>query len=372
MLSNKTLIIIISVLILLAGGVLIYYYYFQDSEPVVEETTTQPTAGGSVSVSRIKKISQEPVMGVNVDNQKVRYYLKSNGNVLESDFDGNNTNILSSYILPNLLKVNWSPSGNKVVALFEENQKARNYSYDYLTGESSPLNEGIGWTAWSPDQDKITYQYYNQLTGENKISISDFNGSNWQDIYFTKMKNLIVEWPKNDIISIRTRSSGLAQSIVYLINLSDSSPEKIIGETFGLTVLYSPLGDKIIFSETDEKGKDLKLKKIDLNSRLTKELNFVTLPEKCAWSQDNRTIFCAVPKDISTYAVLPDDYYKKAVSFSDDFWRVNLETGEKTQIYKAEKEEAAAYNASDLILSPLEDYLIFINQGDDTLYSLKL
>ncbi len=186
------------------------------------------------------------------------------------------------------------------------------------------------------------------------------------------MKNLIVEWPSSGKVAIRTKSSGLAQGIVYAIDLTTGDFQKIIKETYGLTVLWSPLGDKILFSETDNRGKNLKLKIADLAKSTIQELNFVTLPEKCVWSQDNRTLFCAVPKTISTLATLPDDYYKGLISLADDFWLINLDTQEKIQIFEAINEETMAYDAQQLLLSPLEDYLLFVNKRDGLLYSLEL
>ncbi len=370
MFSNKTLIIIISVLILIAGGILIYYYYSQETEPV-DGTETQPTTSDPTSTSRIKRISQESVLGVTIDDQKAKYYSKENGNVFESNLNGSGTVLVSSSALPDLLKVLWSPSKNKVIAIFDQNGEAKKYSYDYTTGISTPLDDNIGWISWSPKEDKIAYQYNSPIAGNN-ISIADSDGSDWTSVFQTRMKDLIVEWPGSSRLSIRTKPSGLAESILYTISLADGDFKKMIGETYGLAVLWSPLGDKVLFSETDSQGKNLKLKVLETKTQTIQELNLATLPEKCAWSQDNRTIFCAVPKDISTRAVLPDDYYKKIISFADDFYRINLETKGETRIYKTENEEATAYDAKELLLSPQEDYLIFINQKDGQLYSLKL
>jgi len=371
MLQKRTLIIIASLVILLGGGFLVYYYFFRGEAPSPQTQTTIPSTGQPTSDSRIKAISQEPALGVTVDGQKIKYYLESSGNVLESDPDGSNPILISSVVLPDLLRVSWSLSRNKVIAVFDQDGKEKKYSYDYLTKVSTPLNDNIGWTTWSPEGDRIAYQYYNSQTGENKISLANSDGSNWTTVLETKMKNLIVEWPKSDRISIRTRPSGLAQSIVQTIDPATGKLEEIIGQTYGLSALWSPLGNKLLFSETDKQGKNLKLKTLDLGDGATKEVNLVTLPEKCVWSQDNRTIFCAVPKDIPSSSVLPDDFYKKTVSFSDEFYRVNLDSGVKTQILKTTKQEATI-NAEQLLLTPQEDYLIFINQKDGQLYSLKL
>ena len=94
------------------------------------------------------------------------------------------------------------------------------------------------------------------------------------------------------------------------------------------------------------------------------------MADKCVWSKDDRTVFCAVPQQISENAVWPDDYYKGLTIVNDDFYKINLETGEKTKI--AGSQEGYGYDAQELFLSPKEDYLFFVNRRDGLLYILKL
>jgi hypothetical protein len=371
--SLKKILIILIILLIIVIGILVVYNFFLKKEPAISPGTETPSQTRRPSLStQIKAISQESVLGTTIDGQKVKYYTVSNGNVFESSFDGSGLTRISSNLLPGLLKVLWSANKDKVIAVFEDKGQTKKYFYDYNTGVSTALDRNIRWVSWSPHQDKIAYQYYNSQTQDNNISIANPDGSEWTNILPTRMKNLIVEWPSPNKVSLRTRPSGLAQSVVYLIDLTNNNFEKILNETYGLTVLWSPLADKILFSETDNQGKNLKLKIADLTKSTIKELNLVTLPEKCVWSQDNRTLFCAVPKSISKLAVLPDDYYKGKISLADDFWRINLDSEEATQIFKAEDEESTAYDAQELLLSPQEDYLLFINKKDGLLYSLKL
>ena len=370
--SLKKILIILIILLVLVVGFLVVYNFFLKEEPTpptTSPTTTTPTISPT---GPIQALSQEPVLSPTIDGQKVKYYSKNNGYVFESSFDSSERTRLSSNILLNLLKVIWSPNKDKVIAIFEEDGLLRKYLYDYNTDAATALDKNTRWITWSPIEDKIAYQYYDLQTEDNNISLANPDGSQWTNILTTRMKNLIVEWPNSEQIAIRTKPSGLAQSVVYTINLADGDFQKIISETYGLTVLWSPLGDKLLFSETDNQGKNLKLKIADLAKPTVGELSFVTLPEKCVWSQDNRTLFCAVPKNVSDSAVLPDDYYKKRVSFTDEFWAINLDTQEAIRIFIPENEGTATYDAKELLLSPQEDYLLFINQKDDLLYSLEL
>ncbi len=370
--SLKKILIILIILLVLVVGFLVVYNFFLKKEPAPPSTPPTTTTPTTSPTGPIQALSQDPVLSPTIDGQKVKYYSKNNGQVFESNFDGSSQARLSFNILLNLLKVIWSPNKDKVIAIFEESGLLEKYLYDYNTDVATALDKKIRWITWSPIEDKIAYQYYNSQTEDNNISLANSDGSQWTNILTTRMKNLIVEWPSSGQVSIRTKPSGLAQSVVYTIDLATGDFQKIISETYGLTVLWSPLGDKLLFSETDNQGKNLKLKIADLAKSTTGELSFATLPEKCVWSQDNRTIFCAVPKNISDSATLPDDYYKKQVSFTDEFWAINLDTQETIRIFIPENKVTATYDAKQLLLSPLEDYILFINQKDDLLYSLEL
>ncbi len=364
---KKIFIILIILLILIIAALLIYNFVLKPEAPAEPGAPSAPSALG-----QINPVSQEAVLGPTIDNQKVKYYLASNGNVFKSNFDGSQLTQVSSNLLTGLLKVLWSPDKDKVIAVFDDEGQTKKYFYDYDTQIATLLNEKIRWLVWSPVENRIAYQYYDEQTEDNNISIANPDGSNWINVFSTRMKDLIVEWPNSSQLAVRTKPSGLAQSAVYMINLSNGNFQKIINDRYGLTVLWSPLGNKLLLSETDQQGKNMKLKIADLAESTIEELNFVTLPEKCTWSQDNRTVFCAVPKTISKLAVLPDDYYKGVISFTDDFWQINLDTGEARQIFEAGDTETNGYDAQELFLSPLEDYLLFVNQKDGLLYSLEL
>ena len=271
-----------------------------------------------------------------------------------------------------IVKVIWSPDKNKAITIFQDNlENISKYFYSYTTQKALPLNKYINYIAWSPDSKKIAYQYQNDFTDDNNISTANPDGTKYSTLLKTRMKNLIVEWPLGSDIFLREKPSGLAESSLYSLNTLSKSFNKVIADVYGFSVKWSPKGDKILYSETNSKGGNIGIFIADRNGANKKSAEISTLAEKCVWSQDLRYVFCAVPKNIKDAKTLPDDFYKGTFISDDEFYKINLGTGEKTNLLE-EENLTETYDASDLFLSPQENYLFFINKGNGLLYSIKL
>jgi len=321
---------------------------------------------------KIKPISQEQVYSatIGVDGKTVKYYSRLNGHVYESAFDGSNLTKISSVTLSGLVKIIWSPDKEKVIGFFSENNQIKKYFYDYASGQSVLLNNNIGSIAWSPDSKKITYQFTSAGSEQSTISTANPDGSDWKNIFKTRLDNLIVEWPSKEKISLKTQVSGLAQGVLFALDSLTGDFNKVLSDLYGLNIKWSPKADKIIFSSTSNYGKQPKISLSDSSGANTKNLKLSGIIDKCTWSLDDRTIFCALPQEINQNVTWPDDYYKGLLILSDDFYKINLESGEKTKI--AGSSADINYDAQDLFLSPKEDYLFFTNRADGRLYSIKL
>ena len=96
----------------------------------------------------------------------------------------------------------------------------------------------------------------------------------------------------------------------------------------------------------------------------------LVLLEKCVWSRKNLTIFfCAISSSVGPNE--PESWYQGITHFSDQIWRFDSENP-FTDLLADPKDFNVSIDATNLELSPNEDYLFFINKDDLSLWALKL
>ena len=366
--AKKIFIIVIVLFLLTSGALVVYNFFLKSKDAPAEREATFPEEELNL---KINPVSQEkafaPCLGE--DNKTVKYYLEENGHVFSSAFDGSGLESLSENELPGLSEIIWSPDRKKVIGIFQS-ITPKKYSYDYQTKKSVLLNEGIKSIDWAPSSQKIVYHYETADGQYNNISIANPDGSSWRAIFQTRLTDLVVRWPAPDKIYIFNKPSGQTKGSLFAIDSGSGSFSKILSDLYGLSAKWSPDGQRMIYQATEEKGKNLKLYAAYSDGSQQKELPLKTLAEKCVWSLDSQTLFCAVPVQLSEHAVWPDDYNLGRVAISDDFYIINASSLQKTKI--AGSGTTQSFNAQNLILSPNGDYLFFLNKKDGLIYNIKL
>lgn len=352
-------------------------YLIFSKKPAEEIPTEEELPRGEREITtpreeRAKKIvalTNEPIVSpaiINKNGGGVIYYLKSNGNVFESSFDGTNVKQTSSATLNGLEKILWSPSADKIISIYNINNQIKKVFFDYISRAATVLNAGIKYIAWSPDGKKIAYNYQSGDIGN--ISISNPDGNDWKIILNTRMESLLVDWPNPEKIALHQIPSSVSPSHLYTLNAGTGELSKILTDIYGLETIWSQQGDRFIYSQVNSRGEALNLLALKETELASKSLNTSTFASKCVWAKNGITIYCAVPSSIS--GVLPDDYYKKIFNPSDDFWKIDTETGKKELL--AATSETNSYNAKDLLVTSDENYLLFIDSNTGILYSVKL
>jgi len=367
---KKILFIFLLFVVVTAAVYLVYYFFFRQSMSI--DTGTNEAAVSPKKTQILFPLSKGPVLGASIDasGKKVKYYDKATGNIFSVALNGSDLSTLSSASLSGLVKAFWSPDKEKVISYFEDDKQTKKYLHNYSSGQSTLLNTEIKQAIWSPDSKKIASLTYDENSATSAVSIANADGSDFKIIFQTRIKDISLEWSAVDKISIITKPSGLAEGAVIFLNQENGDFTTALSGLFGLNAKWSPLGNILLYSATSESGKNPVLSYSNQFGQNKTSLGISTLADKCSFSQDNRFLFCAIPERISENAVWPDDYYKGMIATNDSFYKINIETGQKNLLLAVDAEKS--YDASEIFLSPEEDYLIFINRRDGLLYSLKI
>jgi hypothetical protein len=342
----------------------------QDGSPSPEETSVSPSPTVNLSPGEINVLSSKEASDVwtSKENNIIKYFCKAEGNVYQVDIK-TKTEETSSSFTPNLIKILWSPNGYHMINIFKQGDMGLSkYSYNLITKENLKLGTNLKYITWSPNGEKIAYHYYNPSTEEGFVSISDPDGKNWENLTPTSSKDLKIDWPKNDKISFfnLTPSNETISDLSIINPETGESPKSILQRKYGLGVLWSPSGTKLLFSGADNSGDPPKLYVLD-EALEQKTLNVEGIAEKCVWSKMEKFIYCAVLNEDLPEINLPQDWYSTKFIGQDQFLQIDITTGEKKLLSEEEN-----YDATNLSLSPNEDYLYFVNKESKFLYELKL
>lgn len=359
--------------ILFFGG--IYFFVFKKDTPPSPQTqnaTTNIKKNNSV----ITAVSDGPVLAptITADGDNVKYYSKNDGRVFQSDFDGNNKKTLSDKTLTGLQSVIWSPDKTKVITRtkFLSGYFQFNF-YDYKTSSGGPLSGNIDTVIWQSNS-KIIYKYFDSVAKQGSLNIADFNGKNWTKLTPLNTKYIsMAPIPGSGLISIWNAPDAFTETILGSASILGGETRILFSGNFGTDYLWSNDGNYVLSSSSDKKGGS----KISLtlltsqgkNHKIT--LDIPTFVSKCIWSRDNKTIYYALPGSIPENSILPNDYISGKINTTDTFWRVNLETGEKTRLVDLDKINNQ-FDVTDLFLNSNESFLFFINRLDNKLYKISL
>ena len=169
------------------------------------------------------------------------------------------------------------------------------------------------------------------------------------------------------MITLNTKPSYGVQGFMYSLDPVTKKMNKILSGIYGLTTLTSPNGKLILYGNNN-----LSLNLYNLDTQDSIALGIKTLPEKCVWNSGSTAIYCAVPKSIDS-ANYPDSWYQGETSFSDQIWKVNVDSGSASIIADpVQFSKGEDVDGIKLSLDESEKYLFFVNKKDSYLWELSL
>ena len=288
---------------------------------------------------------------LSADGKEILYYNPDSGeigSVSTKNMAGGST--LAAKIQAGARQISWA-SNKTLVATYSNNS----IFYDLNSNSSKKLDSKIKNPVLSRAGDKLAYNYFDTETGEGSISIADPLAESFKVILPTRFENWQIGWVNNEVLFL-VRGSTLENpaSSLFTLDIGTKSLRNILDSKNNLEVVWSPNGQKIVYSYSTGPVQESSLYFMDLSNQEEVGLNINLDASKCTWSIDNKTVYCA-GKDsfvtIDTSAAQP---------VAEDISTLPKEIME------------SAVTASNLLLTSSEDYLIFRNSQNGKLYGLSL
>jgi hypothetical protein len=348
-------------------------------------------AGGDDVVSAtpaptIRQITANPVSGFTIVEDKksgpiARYMEIESGNVWSAPLSVLSKTRITNTTIPQTHQTFFTQSGKSLLTQYLGIDQATVKTFSATvhattssTGitsvgelQGSYLKDGIRDIVVSPAGDKIFYLMDSNI-GTDGIS-ANTDGSKPSKIFSSPIAGWLPQWTGSSIY-VTSKASASTPGFLYSVNPASGAQTKILSGIYGLTTNVSPKNTALLYSSTG--GRGIQLFAYTISTRAASSVFYATLPEKCAWDNtDSNIIYCAVPNALPS-GVYPDSWYKGLVSFNDSLWKLNLKTGETQSLGKFSDVTDGEIDAVNLAVSKNNDYLVFINKNDQSLWSIKL
>lgn len=316
--------------------------------------------------------------------QSLRYISKKDGNVYQTFVDKIEERKFSTTIIPKIYDAYFANKGTSVVIRYLKDDGRTiqtflgNLPKEFLGADTASENEMTGSflpenikdISLSADALSMFYLFEIQNNQEDRIvgTTLNFSDNKKVQIFDSIFTEWLSYWPNNKTITLTTKPASGVLGYMYNIDKTNNKNfTRTLGGINGLTTLTSPNGKLVLYGNDN-----LSLSIYNIDTKTSDLLRIKTLPEKCVWGKISDSIYCSVPKSIQ-YGKYPDDWYQGSISFGDQFWKIDIKTGNATLILDPiTMERGEEIDGIKLTLDENEDYLFFVNKKDSFLWKFDL
>ncbi len=352
--------------------------FFEDTRPITETALS----GGEATIPVETALpGGEKVIPVTDKNKKIvikkeepkfeivpslRYVERVTGHIYQMYLDTKTVGKISNSTIPSIYEAVFGGKAQSVIYryLSDDNKTINSFMATLGASKGEFLPSNITDISLSPDKDKFFYitKTINGVVG----TISSFNETRKDQVFSSPYSEWLSQWVKPQNIYLTTKASGLVEGNMFSLNTVNNTLNKVFGGILGLTTLANKDGSLVLYSTYNGSGPKLGVFRVANHTMVG--LDNYGLPEKCVWSIDNKTAYCAIPETIT--GLQPDSWYKGLVSFDDRFIKIDAYSGEVSSIL--DNAEDIKLDATHLFLNNKESELYFINKKDSTLWVLDL
>jgi Tol biopolymer transport system component len=278
------------------------------------------------------------------EKDSVIYYDQKDGRVFQVNPVDLKEKLISGTLLSNLVKTVWSPNKKEVVSIFYGSDGERFRYFNYQTRKVVDLGALVRSATFSPDGSRLAY--FRSQAQNGTIYVSAPDGDAPKKIIDTRLSELDLYWPSQDMLAFKTEIEG--RDNIFILSTTGSLT-KLLDADGQIDSLWSPDGKKLLYSVKEENQTMLYVK--DIPSMTTQSLEVSTTASRCAWSIDGSYVICSIPR---------------SGSGGEDIYKIGA-NGTKELIASPKK----SIVVKQLMLTALEEFIIMVSDLDGKVYSLK-
>src|SRR3989338_5822719 len=266
------------------------------------------------------------------------------------------------------------PTDKTTRVLYVEKSTGNVFSYDPKTRiaqrlEGSFLSDDIQSIVPSPNKSQI---FYLSLASNSIVgAVTNFSGENKKQVFESTFTEWSPQWSGERTVALTSKPSAGIGGHLFFLNISTGVLQSTLGNLPGLVTKTSS-GELYVAFSVNDKNESPQLHIYNKKKESSAPLPLVTFPDKCAWSVlDEEILYCGVP-DSFPRAAYPDSWYQGIFSSTDSLWKINAVSGATEIIAIPTQVAQKEMDVENPFLDKNEEYLLFTNKKDSSLWSLKL
>lgn len=348
--------------------------------PIVENIVTDPpTTEQTNYTQKLRKISAEQVAGAGILDTKagtvVRHIERATGHIYETELFSPNQNRISNTTIPTAYDAIWGNKNNSLLVRYLKDDNQTVDTYGLMIKDVSTSTENSVSAIKFPENIKDVSSFGTSVfTLETNTSssighVSNFDGSKKIQIWNSPIKEVLSQYINAKTVALTTKPHQNFEGFLFFVDTGNGQVKKIMGNIFGLSTLTNDVATQVLFLDQESTPK---LLVFDIKNNTSVLLTPTTFPEKCVWSKkDKNIVFCAVPQEYINNNSLTL-WYQGSTSFADNIWRFDIKSNTSNLVGELFNESNEQLDVIKPILSDNEQYFVFINKTDNSLWSLDL
>ncbi len=343
-------------------------FVYKDIE-VISTSTNKSTSTKDI----VKDIINKKIL----KNQEYIYFWdRKTGHIYENIASTTDIVKISNYTSPGAEEVFFADSSSLIIRTLANDNETISTAYMKLIKEFSSstiykaevknINIDANNISFLGSIKKIFY-FINKSGGG---VVSNIDGVVRINTINTTISEWLSQYVNKTVVALTTKPSAYFKGYLFTLNPDGNSKNTyILGEKYGFNTLMSPDGKKVIYNEI--LNNTLETFIYDIKAKNSTYLNQATIVDKCVWGSDSKIIYCGIPQRLEQ-APYPDAWYKNNISFGDNIWSIDAETGGFRLIVSLQDQVIVPIDIYKMNISSTNKYLLFQDKETLTLWKYDL